>query len=252
VLPLAPSFDTVGVLARDPAHLSDAHAALAASDDTTGADTSGTGELPTEVLLAADTLEWIDGDAANALARAAELVASRLGARHEMIDLRGFTSVEVARTFARIQGRELWAAHGEWVEPNLDCFIDEVRVRLERARGVSTAPSTEQESADFDAWTRYRRAFAAVVGPGTLVVLPVLHDFPPLRTATDDDLVAFRSACFRLTAPSSLTGGPELVVPVHHRRSGNTYGIGLLGAPGADRSLLEVATIVGRDGALDV
>ncbi len=246
MLPLAPSFDTVGVLARDPQLLRDAHTVLVDQDDPP----ASIGPL-TEVLLAADTLEWIDADAANALAKTAELVASRLGCRRELVDLRAFTSGEAAARFARIQGRELWAGHGEWIEHNLDCFLDEVRARIERARGAREAPVAEQ-AADLDAWRRYRAALAPLVGPGTCVVLPVLHDLPPHRTATDDELVAFRSACFRMTAPSSLTGGPEVVMPVHHARSGNTYGVGLVGAPGADRALLDAAVAVAAGGALEV
>lgn len=246
MLPLAPSFDTVGVLARHPQHLRTAHAVLV--DD---AGTESTTSPLREVLLAADTLEWIDADVANALAKAAQLLASRLGCEYGTVDLGAFTSIDAAQRFTRIQSREVWAHHGDWVERNLDCFIDEVRVRLERARHVSEEPVAEQD-ADLDAWRRYRTAFAQLVGPTTCVVLPVLHDLPALRTASDDELVAFRSACFRLTAPSSLTGGPEVVLPVHHVRSGNTYGIGIVGAPGADRSLLDAAVAVGHDGEIAV
>jgi amidase len=246
MLPLAPSFDTVGVLARDPQLLRVAHAVLTDHDRPP----RSIGPL-SEVLLAADALEWIDAEAANAVAKAGELVASRLGCRRDLVDLRAFTSGDAAARFARIQGRELWAGHGAWIEANLDCFIDEVRARIERARGASQAPAAEQ-TADLDVWRRYRAGFAPLVGPGTCVVLPVLHDLPPHRTAADDELVAFRSACFRLTTPSSLTGGPEVVMPVHHARSGNAYGIGLLGAPGTDRALLDAAVAVAAGGALEV
>jgi amidase len=245
VLPLAPSFDTVGVLAREPSLLRDAYGTLCSRSDEMSAG------LPTEVLVAADTVDWISADAANALVKASELVASRVGVAYQTSDLGLLTTNDVAQRFARLQGRELWAHHGAWVERNLDCFIDEVRVRLERCRSVSDAPAAEQ-AADQDAWQAYRRAFGQLVGPGTCVVMPILHDLPPGRTASDDELVAFRSTCFRLTAPSSLAGAPEVVIPVHHDRSGNTYGIGLLGAPGADRWLLDVAVRICRDGPLEV
>ena len=91
-----------------------------------------------------------------------------------------------------------------------------------------------------------------VVGPGDCLALPILHDLPPPRTASDDQLVAFRATCFRLTAPSSLTGAPQVVVPVDHARSGNTYGLGLIGAPGADRALLDLVVRACDGGALGV
>ena len=244
MLPLAPSFDTVALLARDPVVLRDAHAALSGDDGEPGS-------LPTEVLLAADTFEWIDAEAANAVARAADAIASKLGRPFEPTDLRGFTSVDTAELFARVQGREVWAEHGEWAAPNLDAFLPEVRGRLERCR-VWAADPDDVVAADAVRWARLQRAFAQLVGPGTCVVLPVLHDLPPRRDATDDDLLAFRAACFRLTAPASLVGAPQVVLPVHHQRSGRTFGVGLVGAPGTDRSLLEAAACVGADGPIAV
>lgn len=232
VLPLAPSMDVVGVLARDPVLLRDAHAVLA-----------GPGPVPTpptRVLLAADALEWIDDDAADAVAGAAVQIAEGAGCALETAALGRFTSSDVAELFARVQGREIWAQHGAWLEGNLDCFIDEVRVRLERCRHASAARPEEQD-ADVDARRAYRDAFAQVVGPGDCVVVPVLHDRAPRRTASDEELVAFRTACVRLTAPSSLTGSPQITLAVRHERSGNSYGVGLIGAPGADRMLLETA-----------
>jgi amidase len=251
MLPLAPSFDTAGLFAREPRLLADAHAVLVDARAVL-VDARDASTVPrSEVLLAVDPFEWIDADAADAVARTAEALASELGCPLRHADLRGFTSEETAARFARLQGREVWAHHGPWIERNLDCFLDEVRIRLERCREFADAPRPEQE-ADRDAWARYRGALAQVVGPATCVVLPVLHDLPPRRTASDAALVTFRSACFRLTAPSSLTGSPEVVVPVHHDRSGNSYGVGLLGAPGTDRALLDAAARLDAAGVLDV
>jgi amidase len=244
MLPLAPSLDTVGVLARDPVLLRDTWSVLAGDDTSASAP-------PSEVVVAADAFEWIDADAANAVARAADVIASRLGCTFQTTDLRGFTSADTAALLARLQGREVWAAHGAWVEPNLDAFLPEVAARLRRCREWADDPADDVE-ADDARRTTLRRAFGALVGPGTCVVLPVLHDLTPRRDATDDDLVAFRAACFRLTAPASLGGAPEVVVPVHHERSGRTFGVGLLGAPGADAVLLAAAVAARAEGVLTV
>lgn len=243
MLPLAPSFDTVGVLGADPWLLRAACAVLVGDRSPTS--------TATEVLVAADALDWVDPEVADAVARAASTVAARLGCPSRTADLRGFTSVDAADLLARMQGRELWARHGTWVEPNLDVFIPEVRRRLERARDVAADHATIA-AADAAQRSALRDAFGRLVGPGTCVVIPVLHDLPPRRDASDDDLVEFRSACFRLTAPASLVGAPEVVVPVLHRRSGHTYGVGLLGAPGSDHVLLDAAVRAGANGRLSV
>ena len=46
---------------------------------------------------------------------------------------------------------------------------------------------------------------------------------------------------------------PELVVPVHHRSSGQRFGVGVLGPPSGDVTLLELARLLCRgDAALAV
>lgn len=240
MLALAPSFDSVALVASSARLLRDAYEVLAAVEG------SADPRMPREVLVAADTLEWIESDAANAIARGASAMARVLGCPMSPVDLRGFTSIQVAETFTRLQGRELWARYGAWVDDNLDAFLPEVRARLERARAVATAPDARDVDArDREYARRLRGALNQLIGPGSLVVVPVLHDLPPRRDAGDADLVAFRSAALRLTAPASLAGMPEVVVPVRHERSGNSYGIGLLGAPGADRALLDAAVRIG-------
>jgi amidase len=242
MLPLAPSFDSAAILARDPAVLSEADAVVAGLD-------AAPASLPTEVVVAADTFEWVDTDAANAVAGAADAIASALGIGFETTDLRGFTGVETAELFARVQGREVWAEHGEWVEAHRDAFVPEVRGRLAWCREWAAAPA-DDVAADEARVSRVRGAFGQLVGPGTCIVLPVLHDLPPRRDATDDELRAFRAACLRLTVPASLVGAPEVVLPVRHERSGRTFGVGLLGAPGSDRVLLETAVTVGANGVI--
>jgi amidase len=233
VLPLAPSFDTVGLFAREPALLRDGVTALTA-------DQLPPAPGPSEVLLAADVLEWIDDDAADAVAAAASAIASSLGCSLAEVDLDELTNATTAASFARLQGREVWAEHGAWVAAHLDAFIDEVRVRLERCRQLVARPDDDAAS-DHAHRRALRTTFGQLAGPQTCVVLPVLPGLPPRRDATDGELVEFRTRCFRLTAPASLTGAPQVVVPVDHRRSGNTYGVGLLGAPRADRMLLDAA-----------
>jgi Asp-tRNA(Asn)/Glu-tRNA(Gln) amidotransferase A subunit family amidase len=75
-------------------------------------------------------------------------------------------------------------------------------------------------------------------------VLPVIAGLPPRRNASPDELLAFRVGAFRFTAPASLAGRPELVVPVHHRASGQRFGVGILGPRGGDRALLQIASLI--------
>jgi Asp-tRNA(Asn)/Glu-tRNA(Gln) amidotransferase A subunit family amidase len=69
-----------------------------------------------------------------------------------------------------------------------------------------------------------------------------------LRRAGPADLAAFRSGCLAFTAASSLTGCPELVVPVRHLPSGHTFGAGILAPVHGDATLLHLAGVLCPDG----
>jgi Asp-tRNA(Asn)/Glu-tRNA(Gln) amidotransferase A subunit family amidase len=67
---------------------------------------------------------------------------------------------------------------------------------------------------------------------------------PPRRDASPEDLSAFRAETIRFTAASSMTGCPQLVIPVHHVRSGQRFGAGLAGPVRGDATLLRLAALM--------
>ncbi len=225
VLPLAPSFDTVGLLARDP--------------EVLGRTLDVLLDVPAPPIralrLAADCLDSVDTDIAYAVRRAAAMLARDLGVNLLEGEFAEFTSVESAALFARMQAREIWAEHGAWVAEHGSQLAAEVQERLAVAERLS--PSQEEAEADRKAWVTYRERYADYAEAGVITVLPVLPTLPPLRESTSDALKEFRLATFRLTTPGSLSGSPQLVLPVRHTASGNTFGVGFLGVPGGDRTL---------------
>jgi amidase len=228
VLPLAPSFDVVGILARDPANLRDAFAAVA----------SPTGSVPIEkVVLPVDCLETLDPVIAETIIGLAMRMKERLGVEVEEGSFARFTSDEVADLFARCQAREIWATNGEWVAENLEVLAPDVAKRLERAELLSRS-SSEEKAADLAELERYRRDYDAITDARTVTLLPVMAGFPPRREADADELLEFRLGSFRWTAPSSLTGSPQVVASVPSTESGRKHGVGILGAKGADSELL--------------
>ncbi|MFV2039019.1 MAG: hypothetical protein ACC660_02130, partial [Acidimicrobiales bacterium] len=131
------------------------------------------------------------------------------------------------------------------VEEHAGALAGDVRKRLERAKLVSQ-DSDEVRSGDAAGRNEFERRFHELVPPGTVVVLPVLPGHGPNRAWTEQKFVEFRTACFRLAAPASLTGAPQAVWSVHGAE-GRSVGIGLLTAPGGDNVLLDLmARLSGR------
>jgi Asp-tRNA(Asn)/Glu-tRNA(Gln) amidotransferase A subunit family amidase len=120
--------------------------------------------------------------------------------------------------------------------------------RLTRAERYSNSAEGDKR-ADELAREVFRARYAAFLAPDGVVVLPVMPDLPPLRTASREELLRFRSTCFRFSAAASLTGSPEVVVPVGHSASGRTFGVGLLGQRGGDLTLMRVLPAIAAGGA---
>jgi amidase len=240
VLPLAPSFDVVGILARDPAALRQAALALATVPLAPPAEV-------TEVRVAVDCLAAAGQPAAEAVHGAAAALADAVGRPLVPCDFGAFSGREIAEMFSRLQAREVWRMHGQWVTEHGAALADDVRARLERGRMLSASPAAEQRD-DERARQACRAGYDQFATPGTVTVVPVTPGLPPPRDASPEDLLAFRARTLALTAASSLTGCPELVIPVRHLGSGRLFGAGILGPVGSDATLLGLAGLVCPNG----
>jgi amidase len=239
-LPLAPSFDVVGILARGPAPLRDAVGCMVSPEPRLSA--------PLErVLIPTDCLGSLGSDLAAAIVGLASLLRERIGVDVEETSFARFTNGLVADLFARLQAREIWATHSAWLLENRGFLAADVQARLVRAELLSRA-TDEEKATDMRAWWEYARDYEEVTSSGTVILLPVMPGLPPRRSASSDELLKFRVASFRWNAPSSLTGSAQAVVPVRRGVSGLTYGVGLLGIQGQDSSLLAALCSAFGDG----
>jgi amidase len=239
VLPLAPSFDVVGVLARSAGTLGLVLEVLAPP----GAARSPAAARTVHV---AGGLAGIGPELADAVGATAAAIADRCGCGVSQAPLDAFINDDVADLFARVQGREVWRAHGSWLAGNRQFLADDVQARVQRAE-VLSQPGDPRRQEDERAWRGYPPRLDRVLPPDSVAVLPVTPGLPPLRDAGPEELLAFRAGAFRLTAPASLTGRPELVIPVHHRSSGQRFGVGVLGPVSGDFTVLRLARLLCPD-----
>jgi amidase len=224
VLPLAPSFDVVGLCSRSGALLLDALLVIAGVADSPEID---------ELLLAQDVLSTVEGG--EEVARTAREIARLRELRVSEVSFSDFASDAAADLLSRLQGAEIWREHGAWVAANLSFLDEDVAARLERCRALAVRPDEEEER-DRRERARYAGAFAQLVGETRAVVLPVLPCPMPLRTAGPAELRRFRALTLRLTAPASLAGAPEAVLPA------GAAGLGILGPRGSDLALARLAS----------
>ena len=219
VIPFAPIFDTVGLFARDAAHLRAGAGALL--------QTNPVEKRPVRLLLAADAFALADPEARSALREA----AAGLGIAEE-IEIYGGRAPEYFEAYATLQGLDIVRSLGVFLESK-PRFGATIAPRFEGARALD--PAVEP------AWRAWRRDMAArmraLLPPGTLLLLPTTPGIAPLRFLRDADAGRFYQAALSLCSVAGLAGLPVVTLPVA-TLDGCPLGLSVIAGPGEDEALL--------------
>ena len=144
--------------------------------------------------------------------------------------------LRAAECFRVLQGRQIWAVHGGWIEATQPDFAADIRERLAMCAALTQA---EQEQAEAEREILRRDIHSQwLPTPATVAVLPTSPGPAPLLDAEADWLKAYRRRLLGLTAPAGLAGLPQLHLPL---ALAPPQGISLLGPPGSDRALVDLA-----------
>ncbi|MEP9381533.1 AtzH-like domain-containing protein [Nocardioides cheoyonin] len=222
LLPLAPSFDTVGWLTRSAFLLQAVGDVLLPEPDA--AATTGS----TRVVTVPALLGLAESDVAAAVRDASP--ADAASEDWPLEDLLGERSTWLS-AFQTWQAYEAWQAHGEWLATRLDTLGADVRGRFERARDTSEEVAQQAKATVDEARDRIRE----LVGD-RILALPSAASVAPLPAHAQ----AARDATMRLTCLAGLGGLPAVSVPARTLR-GLPAGLCLVAAPGRDRDLLAYA-----------
>lgn len=225
VWPLAPSYDTVGPLARSVEGVAEALALLKGVPELGGAEAAGSvGRVRLDGSFRIDPVIEAAVDEA--------LASSELAVAEAALD--GWW--DAWRAHQRLLDVEAWASDRELVETDPSGIGDEVRGRLLAARRHTPAETAAAESVR----ARWTAAMTEAVGRYGVLALPTVPWRPPLL---DEQ---WRPGFNALTAPVNLCGFPAVSVPVPVRDAGDWQftGLQLVGLPGSEDALLAVATAV--------
>lgn len=231
VVPLAPSFDTVGFLARDAQTFGLVAGVLV-----------GKAALrPVErVLIAEDALALCDAGVPELLDQFAEQVLAGLGVRAERVTAAPEGFAELRMAFRRLQAREVWGVHGDWVMRTQPRFGPPVQARFDYARELSLHGSRAEFEADLALREAVRERLRAWLSPGTLLFMPPAPNIAPPIGASPAALDTFRARAIELTSLSGLSCTPQLVVPARDL-VGAPLGISFVAAEGSDAWLAQLA-----------
>jgi amidase len=231
VVPLAPSFDTVGWFGRDGAML--ARVGRVFFDDPA--------PPVRRVLWLEDAFALADGRAI--LEQAATQLVDRLGATQ----VRRIAFREAAKDFGdwlaafnTLRPREIWGALGSWIKTTHPHFGAATAARFATVERQADADTGEAQ-AFRDAG---RRKVADLLGDDGVLLLPTVPTIAPRKDSHDADAPAFRERTFSLTCIAPMLGFPQVTLPLA-TLDGCPMGLSLLGPQGGDAMLLAAAAQVG-------
>ncbi|WP_142850239.1 amidase [Telmatospirillum sp. J64-1] len=220
LVPLAPSFDTIGWFARDASILRKVGEALLPS---------GRGGVPVKrILLAEDAFALLDAPVRDALIPA----LARFPLEDSVI-VAPEGLAEWLPVFRILQGWEIWQTHGAWIRATDPAFGPGIRERFDWASTITG----EQVAAAQAKRADIRARMEALVPPGTVLCLPSAPGPAPFLRTPPAELEAFRNRALSLTCIAGLSGLPQISLP-GVKVEGCPIGLSLIGARGSDLSLL--------------
>ena len=238
VCPFAPSFDTVGWMAREAG-------VLARTGNILLAGTAGAG-LPgsvTTIIVARDAFQLAGPSVERSLAASVARLCDAVGQSRE-ITVSDEGLERWAECFTTIQAFEIWRSLGDWVERARPELGPGIRERIAHAATVLEEDAERQRA--------FRASVVERLGervpPGTALCLPTAPGAAPLRHSASNDVeVAFRARAISLLCIAGLGGLPQLTLPLG-TLDGCPLGLSILGAHGADSALLALAANLEQDG----
>lgn len=229
VMPLAPSFDTVGWFARNATVLRRVGEVLLPPDRAVIA--------PARFIPVRDAFALADAPVAEVVRRALERAGSVLPPAPG-IDLGGTLGDlgEWLRRFRRLQMREIWAEQGAWIEANNPKFGPEIAERFALTKAAAATPPGD------DAAFRVRVAARLddVLGRDGVLLIPTGATIAPPLNMSAAQLAHFRDRTLSLTCIAGLARLPQVQIPAG-LVDGAAVGLSLIGARGSDRALLTLA-----------
>ncbi len=230
VLPLAPSFDSVGFMTRD------AHTFHAVGKVLYG--TAPPQDLE-RVLIAEDAFALNDAGVPEMLRDRLDRTLVKLGVPATTIDLAPEGFPALAAAYNRLRMREIWRALGSWYTDTAPKLSPAIDARMQMCRAVSANDDHLDEDRALRATVRAR--VQTLCAPGVVLFLPPAPGIAPRSDASEEELAAFRARTMELASIAALSGAPQLVVPAREL-DGAPLALSFVASHGSDAWLSQLVT----------
>lgn len=223
----SPSFDTVGLFARDPALLATAYACLLDEAAVPG---------PVErILIAQDAFAISDAAVQEALQPALARLRALLPTEQIILAEEGLP--KLAERQRRLQQGEFGATFRDWI----DQFNPRFSFEVGRSLTLAAIVSEEDLSTERTFRAETRQNIETRLDNRRLICLPTTPILPPARGITLSAMAEAGRRITELTGIAGLTGMPQINLPLGTAEAGIPVGLSLIGWKGSDEVLMHLA-----------
>lgn len=221
---LAPTFDTIGWFARDAALLQRIGEILLPPSAPF---------MPQRLLIAVDAFAATIPAVASALVPAIAMVRQKFANVREQRVYSG-ASTDWANTFRVLQGAEIAAQHGEWIDRHGPTFGPGVRERFAWTRRIASADVAVAQ----EARKRIAARMRGLLRDDAFLLLPTAPGIAPSVGTPTEELEAFRGQALTQLSIAGLARLPQVSLPLA-TLDGCPIGLSIIAPRGRDRGLLD-------------
>lgn len=221
VIPLAPSFDTVGWMTRDLETLVKVGDVLLPKATTPKID---------KILLEEQCWSFVEEPYLTLL----KDIVEKLPLKKEYINVTQGDLSEWSDLFKTIQGKEAWAIHGKWIEKNNPEFEPAIAARFENASQVTEEDYKDAKSKQNEIILKMSK----ILNNDTVLVVPTTATVAPLKGANASSVETIRAQALKINSIAGLAGLPQVTVPIQ-TKDGLSIGLSFIAGKHFDRSLLQ-------------
>tara|TARA_B100000029_G_scaffold400351_1_gene399265 strand:- start:16998 stop:18194 length:1197 start_codon:yes stop_codon:yes gene_type:complete len=227
VLPQSSSYDTVGWFARDVETF--------AKVGTVILQSAIPKTLPKKVIIAEDAFELLNRATYDVLQESVERISTLIG-EHATVRLSETGLGAWRDQQGTLQSREAWETVKDWIDEVNPRFSFEVTERYVLAKNISDDEIVSAQKLKAHILDR----MSHILENNAVIVLPTtIGPAPPIGQKLSDR-TELRLKTSQLTCIAGTTGGPQISLPLAEE-DGLPVGISILGSPGDDEMLIEVA-----------
>lgn len=232
LIPLAPSFDTIGWMARDAQTLLRVGLVLLDQTDIEGDSVNGN-EPFTKLLVPTDLWAILERSSKEALQSYIPGIELLIGGSLQAIVAAPEGLGEWTSAFRALQGLEIWQSHREWITREQPVFGPGIAERFVWA-------STLREEHAIKALLiqeRARERIESYLGTDGVLIMPTVPAAAPLLGQSGEEVERVRMRTFELCCVAGLSGLPQVTIPIKGK-DGLPIGLSFMAGRNQDARLL--------------